>query len=183
MSTQLSLENFEEIYSNTYNRTLRYIVCKCSNIEDVNDLLQETYVELYRILKKKKNITLENCQNYIIGIAKKKIQKHYGLLYQFKNTFTFSNSELKDYEMDIASNIDIETDIVTKLNAEKVWSYIKQRKIIVIKIFYLYYYSDLKISQIASELDISESNVKNILYRTIKDIKEKMKKEGDMSVQ
>ena len=68
MSSQLSLENFEEIYNNTYTYTLRYILCKCSNIDDVNDLLQETYVELYKILKTKKNITLENYQNYIIVI-------------------------------------------------------------------------------------------------------------------
>lgn len=57
------------------------------------------------------------------------------------------------------------------------------KNIIFIKVFYLYYYSDLKISQIATELNISESKVKNILYRTIKEIKEKMMKEGDMSVQ
>ena len=183
MSSQLSLENFEEIYNNTYTYTLRYILCKCSNIDDVNDLLQETYVELYKILKKKKNITLENYQNYIIGIAKKKIQRHYGLLYQLKNWSTFSNSEIKEYEMDLPSNIDVEADIVIKLNAKEVWDYIKQKNIIFIKVFYLYYYSDLKISQIATELNISESKVKNILYRTIKEIKEKMMKEGDMSVQ
>lgn len=49
MSTQLSLENFEKIYDDTYNDTLKYILCKCSNIDDINDLLQETYVELYKI--------------------------------------------------------------------------------------------------------------------------------------
>lgn len=75
--------------------------------------------------------------------------------------------------MDLPSNIDVEADIVIKLNAKEVWDYIKQKNIIFIKVFYLYYYSDLKISQIATELNISESKVKNILYRTIKEIKEK----------
>lgn len=88
MSTQLSLENFEEIYNSTYSRTLKYIICK----------------------------------------------------------------------------------------------YIKKKDIKVIKVFYLYYCLELKISQIAEELTISESNVKNILYRTIKDIKENIKIEGDMNV-
>ena len=182
MSTHLSLENFNEIYNNTYNRTLRYIVCKCSNIDDVNDLIQETYIELYKKIKKNEHIMLENCQNYVIGIAKLKIQKHYGLLYKIKTTSIFINKDLKEYEMDIPSNIDLETDIVAKLDAEKVWNYIKKKKTIVIKIFYLYYYSDLKISQIANELNIKESNVKNILYRTLKDIKEKLKEEGDIIV-
>ncbi len=177
MST-LSLENFEEVYNNTYNRTLRYIVCKCSNIDDINDLLQETYVELYKILKKKKCIILENEQNYIIGIATKRIKKYYGALYKSNNYFSFDEKE--DNENIPDDDIDLELEIVTKLNAEKVWKYIKQKKANVVKVFYLYYYSELKISQIAEELDLSESNVKNILYRTIKDIKENVKIEGDI---
>ncbi len=178
MSTQISLENFEEIYNSTYKQTLKYIICKSSNIEHVNDLIQDTYVELYKILKNKKYIVLENYQNYIIGIAKKKIQKHYGLLYQLK-TFSICSNEEKEYEIEIPDNLDLEADIITKLNAEKVWKFIKKKNTKTIKIFYLYYYSELKISQIAKELKMTESNVKNILYRTIKDIKENIKIEGD----
>ena len=179
MSTQLSIKNFEEIYHATYHRTLRCIVCKCSNIEDANDILQETYVELYKILQRRKTVVLENYPNYIIGIAKKKLQKHYGLLYTLKNMSVFLNRDAEEYALDLPSTIDIETDTITKLNAEEVWKYIKQKKVIVIKVFYLYYYSDRKLSQIAKELGISESKVKNILYRTIKEIQEKWKKEGD----
>jgi len=182
MSTQISLENFEEIYNNTYNRTLRYILCKCSNIEDINDLLQETYVELYKILKRKKYIVLENYPNFIIGIAKKKIQRYYGLIYQIKTYSIWNKLQEKEVELEIPSDIDLETDIITKLNAEIVWNYIKKKDIKVVKVFYLYYYSELKISQIANELNMSESNVKNILYRTIKDIKENIKIGGDIDV-
>ena len=182
MSTKIFLENFEEIYNNTYNRTLNYIVCKCSNIEDVNDLLQETYIELYKILQRKKYVELEDYKNYVIGIAKKRLQRHYGLLYKFKISPVWSSKDGKEYEIGLPSNIDIEMNIITKLNAEKVWKYIKQKNITVVKVFYLYYYSEFKISQIAKELNMTESNVKNILYRTIKDIKVKMKKEGDMGV-
>ena len=84
MSTQLTLKDFESIYEETYNRTLKYIVCKCSNIEDVNDLIQDTYTELYIMLKKKKLLQIDNTVNYIIGIANKKIKQHYGILYSLK---------------------------------------------------------------------------------------------------
>ena len=60
--------------------------------------------------------------------------------------------------------------------------YIKQKDINVFKVFYLYYFSELKISQIADKLNMSESNVKNVLYRTIKDIRENVKIEGDIDV-
>lgn len=156
-------------------------MCKCSNIDDINDLIQETYVELYKVLKKKKLIVLDNYQNYIIGIAKKKIQKYYGLLYRFKKMPIWKDDN-EEYELEVPADLDMEADIVTKLNAEEVWKYIKQKNIIVVKIFYLYYYMDLKLYQIAEELNLTESNVKNILYRTIKHIKDNIKIEGDKNV-
>ena len=48
MGTQKELEKFEEIYKKTYDVTLKYIICKCSNLEDVNDIIQEIYIELYK---------------------------------------------------------------------------------------------------------------------------------------
>lgn len=182
MSTQLSLENFEEIYNDTYNDTLKYILCKCSNIDDVNDLLQETYIELYKILKRKDFIVLDNCQNYIIGIAKKRIQRYYGFIYKLKAFSIFGKKEDQEYELDLPSSFDIEMNIITKMDVEEVVKYIKQKDISVIQVFYLYYCSELKISQIATELNISESKVKHILYRTIKNIKDNIKIEGDMDV-
>lgn len=180
MSTQeLSLENFEEIYNATYHRTLSYIICRCSNIEDVNDLLQDTYVELYKILKRKQHIALDNYPNYIIGIAKKRIQRHYGILYSFVPSSILNHSE-EEYELEIPDNIDLEAQTINKLNAEMVWSYIKKKDIKIVRVFYLYYYSGLTISQIAEKLKMTNSNVKNILYRTIKDMKENIKIEGDI---
>lgn len=182
MSIQISLKNFEEIYNSTYNYILKYIVCNCSNIEDVNDLIQETYVEFYKILKRKKFIVLENYSNYIIGIARKRIQKYYGILYKIKDSSILNKSEEKEFEINIPSNIDLEADTINKLNAEMVWKYIKKGDITTIRVFYLYYYSQLKISQIAKELKMNESSVKNILYRTIRKIKENVKIEGDIDV-
>lgn len=127
-------------------------------------MIQDTYVELYKILKKKKHIVLENYQNYIIGIAKKKLQRHYGLLYQFKIVPIYTKLEEQEYEAEISSNMDVEADTIKKLNAEVVWKYIKRKNINVIKVFYLYYCLELKISQIAIELNLSESNVSRICY-------------------
>ena len=180
MRIGISLENFEEIYNETYKRTLSYIVCKCANIDDVNDLLQDTYVELYKALKRRKYIEVDNYQNYIIGIANKRVKKFYGLFYKLKATSVWDSKN--EYHLDIPADIDLEANVIDKINAKKVWNYIKQKNLQTVKVFYLYYYSELKISQIANELEISESNVKNILYRTIKDIKKNVKIEGDEDV-
>ena len=56
MSTQKILKEFEIIYKNTYNKILKYVICKCSNLDDVNDIIQETYIEFYKKLKENKKI-------------------------------------------------------------------------------------------------------------------------------
>ncbi len=180
MSTQtVSLENFEEIYNNTYNQVLKYIVCKCSNIEDINDLVQETYMELYKTLQRKSCLALENVTNYVIGIAKKQISKYYGLFYKYKD---MREDFINDEEIDASADIDIEASIIQKMDAEKVWKYVKEKKMISVKVFFLYYVSELKISQIAKELNLTETNTKSILYRMIKDIRKNIKIEGDIDV-
>lgn len=120
--------------------------------------------------------------NYIIGIANKKIKQHYGILYSLKLSSLWKKENSEEKIMDTSSDIDIESEVLDNINANEVWQYIKKKDIRVIKIFYLYYCLELKISQIAIELKISESNVKNILYRTIKDIKKNVKIEGDIDV-
>lgn len=74
MSTQKILKEFEIIYKNTYNKILKYVICKCSNLDDVNDIIQETYIEFYKKLKENKKI--QDKQAFIIGIAKNKIMKY-----------------------------------------------------------------------------------------------------------
>ena len=46
MLDQEALKIFEKLYEETYQEILRYIVCKCSNIEDVKDILQTVYLEV-----------------------------------------------------------------------------------------------------------------------------------------
>ena len=52
MSTQINKSEFHEIYNKTYNSILKFIAVKCQNVEDINDILQDTYTELYKILQK-----------------------------------------------------------------------------------------------------------------------------------
>ena len=75
MSTRKTLRIFEKIYNETYNNTLKYIICRCSNLSDVDDIIQETYLEFYRVLKEKREIL--DKQAYIITIAKNKIIKYF----------------------------------------------------------------------------------------------------------
>lgn len=166
-------EEFEKIYKDTYNNLLKFIVINCYNFDDVNDIIQDTYIELYKIRKRGKKI--ENLSSFLNGIAMNVIKRHY---YK-KNKVKFLQNNDEEFLNTIPDNFDIEETFINKDNVEKVWNYIKTKDITTIKIFYLYFRLDEKITDIARELEINESNVKNKIYRTLKEIKNIFEKEDN----
>lgn len=101
MSTQKPLKTFEQIYNDTYNTTLKYIICRCSNLNDVDDIIQETYLELYRVLKKRKEIL--DKQAYIIAIAKNKIIKYFKANENMKTISIFQENSDDEFTIDLDS--------------------------------------------------------------------------------
>ena len=80
---------------------------------------------------------------------------------------------------DIEDSFDLEANIITKNNVAKVWKYLKQKDLITAKIFYLYFAVDLKITEISKDLELNESNIKNRIYRTLKELKRYLGKDVD----
>lgn len=177
MSTLIKLNNFEKIYNKTYNKVLRYIICKCQNLEDVNEMLQDTYVELYQTLKNKKNIKVKDENAYVIGIAKNIVANYYKNIYKEKSNIIYITKDIENEEIQIPSDIDLEANFINKQNIEEIWNYLNNKNILIAKIFYLYYALGLKISEISTELKIHESTVKNYIYRTLKELNKKFGKE------
>lgn len=180
MTGQKSLERFNRIYDNTYSDILKYIIIKCHNINDSNDIIQEVYFELWKILNKR-DIDESNIKSFLIGISINKIKKHYTLVQRFKTISIFNKSD-KDIELidSLKDNIDLE-DLVIKSNEwDFIWNYIKSKKNQNIpKIFYLYYVLDLTIKDISKELIVSESYVKNVIYRTLDELRSLFGKDSD----
>ncbi len=174
-----TLLTFDKLYSDTYQDVLTYVICHCSNIEDAKDIVQNIYVEVLKKLEKN-NPFIQN-KSYLIGIAKNKINQYYRFSYKTKIISLFSKKDdfmLIDH---IPSETDIEKDFIIHEDIEFIWNFLKKKKSIVPKIFYLYYYMGLSIKEISLQLNISESNVKNYLYRTLKELNELMKK-GEKNV-
>lgn len=171
MGINITKDTFEFLYNNTYKNVLKYTICHCRNLDDVNDIVQDIYTELYQKTVNKKHINLDNAESYIIGIAKNKIKRHYSSAKI--NYIEPENESLSQYSND---DIDIEKDLITKDNVMQVWNYLKNKSELTAKIFYLYYVIDVPIKEIAEELKLTEPNVKNHLYRTQKDLKERFKK-------
>lgn len=168
MSTQEALNKFERVYYKTYDDVLKYVVCHVSSIQDVSDIIQDIYLAVYK--KIKKEITKE----YVLGIAKHKLKDYYRFSYKRKeNILDTDNIE------NISDDVDFLNLVIDQDQIDFVWNYLSDKKSIIGKVFFFYYYENYSLKEIANILNITESNVKHYLYRTLKEIKNVLRKESD----
>lgn len=157
MTGQKALDKFDVVYNESYKDISRYVVLNANNISDVKDILQNIYLEVY------KNIDKVSDKNYVFGIAKNVLKKYYRFKFLRKD-----DTEITD---NIKSNINLEKTVMDKFDTEIVWKYLKKKNNNLAKIIYLYYYEDFTIKEIANSLNLTESNVKNYIYRTLKELR------------
>ena len=179
MASETYLSKFNNIYDKTYLDLLKYVIIKCHNINDANDIIQETYLELWNIINKKELLN-DNIKSYLIGIANNKIKKHYTLLQKIKTISIFEKNDKDIKLIDLLEDkINIENIVIQKDNWLTIWQFIKSKKNQDIpKVFYLYYKLELSIKEIAKELNESESYIKNLIYRTLKELQKKFENGG-----
>lgn len=176
MSTQITKNSFEKFYDDTYLKTLGYLMCKCKDLDDVNDIIQEIYTDLYAKVYKNQYIQVENIEAYIIGIASKKVKRHYSFKISKKDK-VFSIEEVESFA---DMSVDLDERIINENNKKAIWEFLKNKKGVTPRVFYLFYVLEVPIKEIARNLNISESCVKNHLYRTQKELKEYyFQKEGE----
>lgn len=65
MIDQETLNKFDKLYNESYKNILKYVICNCSNVKDVEYIVQNVYVDL---LKKINKINIDNGNAYVMGI-------------------------------------------------------------------------------------------------------------------
>lgn len=93
----------------------------------------------------------------------------------------FTKNDNEQFNIDIPDNFDLELNYIKNEDINFIWEFLKKKKNIIFKVFYLYYYEELSIKNISKTLNISQSNVKHYLYRTINELKEVMKERNDIN--
>ena len=144
---------FNQMYDETSQKVLIYITSKCGNPSDIQDIFQETYTELFFILKKRGGEYVQNSEAFAMQIAKQKVYRHYTLLQKLKNGLPIER--------------------VTDALLAEIRLHLRGKPAVTQKIFYLFYNMEQTIPQIAAELQMTESNVKNRLYRTLSELRAK----------
>ncbi len=179
MASQENLNKFNKIYDKTYYDVLKYIIVKCHDVNDANDIIQETYYEFWKILNNKE-LDESHIKTFIISIANNKIKKHYSLINKLKTISLFSklNDDIELIDM-VADSVAIEELFVKESEWDSIWKYLKEKKNQDIpKVFYLYYKCEMTIKDIAKELNVKESYIKNLIFRTLKELKQNFEKEN-----
>lgn len=151
---------------------LIYITGKCHKIEDVSDIFQETYMELLLVLEKKDWEEIQNEEAFLIKLAKRKIYRHYSFLEKLENLITRKIEEETVHDVEhINLMLSPEHKVIRQSMIDQAHRYLKTKDELTKKIFYLYYYDEVTIAQIAKMLSVGESTVKNRLYRTLKEMR------------
>jgi RNA polymerase sigma-70 factor (ECF subfamily) len=173
----MSSEQFNRIYASTNKAVLALITAKCRQTSDINDIFQDTYMELWEVLNKRGADYVKNEKAFVVRLAKQRLSRHYSFLERLRFTTVRSvdcngdSEEASDLLEKQADSFLTEEFVVNSDLIERAKKLISSKPEQTQKIFYLFYDVELSIPEIAKALSISESNVKNKLYRTLGELR------------
>jgi RNA polymerase sigma-70 factor (ECF subfamily) len=169
---------FNGIYDDTSKAILAFITAKCGNTADISDIFQDTYMELYELIGRRGTGYVTDAKALVFRIAKRKIARHYSLRKRLKifvsMSISIKNEAGEETELPELNALNLfltEEFAVNQIMLDSAKQFIGRKPEDVKKIFYLFYDMDKSIPEIAKILKSSESNVKNKLYRTIKELR------------
>ncbi|MEE0349219.1 MAG: sigma-70 family RNA polymerase sigma factor [Lachnospiraceae bacterium] len=170
---------FEAVYCKTNRGVTLYLISKCKNFSDVNDILQEVYLEFYQVLLKKGKAYFKNEESFLISLCRKKMAKYYSFWDRIPHKVYIDEKEIYEQE-ELLTSIDFQEDIEevfykTEM-VTKVQELLKKKSDEIQKIFYLYYTMELRIPEIAKLLQMKPQTVKSKLYRTRNDLYKELKR-------
>ena len=166
---------FDEIYNATHKAALAFITAKCARTADIADIFQDTYVELYQVLQKRGTGYITNHKAFVLRLARQKLARYYSLQQRLKMFVSARAADEDGEEIDLhgfeADAFLTEDFVVNRVMLEAAREYVHTRPEAVQKVFYMFYDMGQTIPEIAKALAITESDVKNKLYRTIKELR------------
>lgn len=171
-------ERFLEIYEETYKMTASAVISKCRQVADSGDIIQEVYLELYRILQKRGIGYIKDPRAFLRKITKQKLFAYYRGLDRQRTVFEEPTEDGLYVDTADIESLSVEELVTDKTVLDWTDQFLRSKGEITRKIFHLYYRLGLSIPEIAEALTRTESDVKNKLYRTLKEIREYWKGEN-----
>lgn len=166
---------FEQIYHLTYNKVLYYILAKCGKVSEVEDILQETYAELYQVLTEKGSAYIAVPEGFVMQLAKSKVYRYYSEKEWAQAKVFVETAEVVGEDINETvyhnRNEEWEDALIDKLTANEIMEYLAQKDELTREIFYQHYFQDKTLKEIAESSGMKETTVKKRLYRALKELK------------
>lgn len=173
---------FDNIYDKTHLNIERYVASKFNNYHDVEDILQEVYLEFYKTLCRHGSNYISEPESFLITIAKKKLIRRYALKNKLKCFIPLIkvNSQDEEYTVSDFSDIegaynDIDEELIKQETVDMVWEIINSMGEETVEIFRLRFLDELHVNEIAEKINLPVYTVKNRLYRTLDEIRAALK--------
>ena len=167
---------FYIIYDRTYYTVLRYISSRYSRQDEVPDIMQEIYMELFKVLKSKPEGYIKDTDAFVMNLAKKKLSRHYTLGERLKQLIPLHKDDDNADVLDEYGDFEFEDELIDQIMLEEVWRIILCADEMTKKIFHMRYIDNLSLDTVSERLNVPLHTVRNKLYRTTEDIKRHFEK-------
>ncbi|MBR1763815.1 MAG: RNA polymerase sigma factor [Ruminococcus sp.] len=164
-------KTFDRLYESTKQSVLIYIAARCRSITDIEDIYQETYLRAYDALRQRRE--LRDPEAFVMGIAKHCVSHYYSVLQRMKLRIQPAPREETSELPDLADDEDLEELVADRLLYEELYNDICTRPPTVQRMFYLHYLLELPLSQTAEALGLTEGQVRQQLYKTVRELRRK----------
>lgn len=167
-NNELDLEMIIDEYGRYIYKIIENMAVQYLSKEDIEEIISDTFLVLWK--NRDKLDTSKELSPYIAGITKNLVKE--------KSRVINIHSDISDYENIIQDLAKIDMICEQREKISIIDQTVKKMKKTDIEIFELYYYSSMKISEIATILNISEFSIKSKLFRIRKKIKKELLKGG-----
>lgn len=164
---KLNIELLMKDYTN-YIYTIIRNNYKSLSEEDTEEIALDVFITLWN--NQNKLDINKKMSSYIAGITRNLIKKKYRSIYNDDN--------IEDYELVLSDIENIELKFVTKEENKAINDEVNRLKTEDRDIFYMYYYNEMKIKDIAKYYKVSENKIKLKLFRIRKKLSKRLKKRG-----
>lgn len=161
-------KKFEKIYDKYVDQIYRFIFLKVGSRETAEDLTSEVFLKTFEIFKKRDR-KIKNERAFLYQIARNLVIDFYREKGKFKIVSTSDYKEIIDENQDLEQKMFLDSEI------EKIRKAISSLKEDYQDVILLRYVDNLKISEISQILNKSEQNVRVLLHRALRSLREKIK--------
>ncbi len=169
---------FDAVYAETIGAVSRFVVSRTARFQDTEDIIQNIYTRFYKRISEKGFNDIESAEAFLINIAKFECRSTFAGFKRKKERdimlSEFDEEQTAALEADMSRDQKLLEDVMSdKILAKQIFDDIMSGDETVGRIFYLHFVCDMKLEEVASQLDLKLSTVKTKLYRTIEKQKKK----------